>query len=210
MHKTQNASAVVIVIVQQIINALEAKITQYGLEVLTRYPDDLYKHDRAMLERHAHPGAKIAWMVGHCHTHFCVLGVHPDENVGVTYLTNLASEDRFFVINVGQESHRLSEMNRDAFKALATTPVPFKASGSATSYYLSNKGRRIGHVALEPVGGWQDRSYRVLITPVAGIMDADHSALEIWAAKSVVKVSGSLFTRFTIEWQTAVLLLQAA
>lgn len=197
-------------IAQRIITLLEAKINECGLEVLTRYPADLYKHDRAMLEKHAQHGSKLAWMVGHCHTHFCVLGVHPDENVGVTYLTNLASEDRFFVIHVGMDSARLTEVDRKAFSALATTPIIYRSEGSASDYWLFRKDQRVGHIALEAVGGWQDRSYQVSITPVAGATVADRSALELWASKSVAKVSGSLFTRFTIMWQPEMGLLKAA
>ncbi|MDK9702474.1 MAG: hypothetical protein OEL20_04990 [Sulfuritalea sp.] len=196
--------------IQALIDLLQAKIAECGLEVLSRYPDDLLVHDRAMLERHAFPGATLAWMVGHCHTHFCVLGIHPEENVGVTYLTNLAAEDRFFVITVGAGHARLTELDRQAFSALATTPVLYKADGTTTDYWLSRRNGRVGHIALEPVGGWQDRSYRVSITPISGISEMDRGALQLWGSKSVAKASGSLFTRFEIEWQPAVAALKAA
>jgi hypothetical protein len=56
----------------------------------------------------------------------------------------------------------------------------------------------------------QDRSYRVSITPVSGITEADRGALHLWGQRAVVNVSHSLFTRFTIEWQPMVAMLQAA
>lgn len=60
--------------IQAIIEAMKQEIAKYKLEVLQHYPKDL-EIDMATLERFAHPGMKIAWMVGDSHTHIAPLGV---------------------------------------------------------------------------------------------------------------------------------------
>jgi len=96
-----------IVMTQMIINAMKTQINKYGLELLTGpYKNDLLVHDRAMLERYALPGFKIAWMVGVSHTHLFPLGINQEENDCVTYVTNLSSNDRFFVIDISQSGFK--------------------------------------------------------------------------------------------------------
>ena len=76
--------------IQAIIEAMKQEIAKYKLEVLQHYPKDL-EIDMATLERFAHPGMKIAWMVGDSHTHIAPLGVHQKLNEIPTYLTRLAN-----------------------------------------------------------------------------------------------------------------------
>lgn len=56
--------------IHAIIEAMRKEIAKYNLELLQRYPRDL-EVDKAMLERFAQPGMKIAWNVGDSHTHSC-------------------------------------------------------------------------------------------------------------------------------------------
>ncbi len=170
MRKDQidaNASPAV---VQSILNGMCAAITKYGLEVLQRYPDDLLIHDKSMLERFAVSGATIAWMVGHSHTHLVAVGFHPAENLNVTYLTNLANEDRFFILSIGRgNGFSMIETDRINFAALNNTPVPYQRKGDATNFWLFHHSVKVGHVAIEQLGSWQNRKSIATITPVTGI-----------------------------------------
>lgn len=197
--------------VEKILDAMKGIITKYGLELLERYPDDLLVHDKAMLERGAVPGAQIAWMVGHSHTHLVNLGLHPKENENVEYLTNLANDDRFFVLTIGHgDAFRMTEMNRKDFANLSRTAVPYKRQGEPAGFWLYRHESRIGHVALERVGAFQENRISAAITPAAGITDLDRAALEMWCSKSAVEMTHTLFVRSEITWNTPLLLLEQA
>lgn len=188
-------------LVDKVIEAMLEKIQQHGLELMQRYPDDLLKHDRYSLEKHAVPGAKIAWMVGHSHTHLVVLGLHAKENEGVTYLTNLANDDRFYVISFsGGEQFSLKEVDREGFKLLASTYIPYKREGSASDFWLLHGKERIGHIAIERTGTMNEPRVEAVITPVSGISRLDHSALDMWCNKATVEVTHSLFVRSSTTW----------
>jgi hypothetical protein len=187
--------------VEFILSAMQAAITKYQLEVLQRYPDDLLVHDKAMLERLAVPGARIAWMVGHCHTHLVALGFHPDENQHVSYLTNLANEDRFFVLSIGHSDHiQMKELDRQSFTGLSSTPVPYQRRGDASSFWLMRNNVKVGHVALAQLGNWQDRLINATLTPMAGISAHERAALGVWAGYAVTELAGSLFVRSVLNW----------
>jgi hypothetical protein len=187
--------------VDKVIEAMLGQIQKYGLELMQRYPDDLLVHDRYSLEKHAVPGAKIAWMVGHSHTHLVVLGLHAAGNEGVTFLTNLANDDRFYVMSVsGGEQFSLKEVEREEFTRLANTPVPYKREGSASDFWLYRGKERIGHVAVESAGTMMKPHVNAVITPVHGISKLDTSALDMWCNKATVEVSHSLFVRSTTTW----------
>lgn len=192
-------------LVDKVIEAMLEKIQQHGLELMQRYPNDLLKHDRYSLEKHAVPGAKIAWMVGHCHTHLVVLGLHAKENEGVSYLTNLSNEDRFYVISFsGGEQFSLKEVSREGFKLLASYYIPYKREGSASDFWLYRGKDRIGHVAIERTGTLNEPSVEAVITPVSGISRLDHSALDMWCNKATVEVSHSLFVRSNTTWSDSI------
>lgn len=187
--------------VDKVIEAMLEKIRQHGLELMQRYPDDLLKHDRYSLEKHAVPGAKIAWMVGHSHTHLVVLGLHAKENECVTYLTNLANDDRFYVISFsGGEQFSLKEVDREGFKLLSGTYIPYKREGSASDFWLLRGNERIGHIAIERTGTMNEPRVEAVITPVSGISRLDHSALDMWCNKATVEVSHSLFVLSSTTW----------
>jgi hypothetical protein len=193
------------IIVQAILQRMQAVTTKYKLEVLQRYPDDLLVHDKAMLERFAVPDAKIAWMVGHSHTHLVALGFHPIENLNVGYLTHLANEDRFFVLNIGRaHSFKLSEIDRTQFAALSDTLVPYERRGSSSNFYLHRDRTKLGHVALEQLGTWQNRKIKAVITPQSGISEHAHAALGIWCSYAVTELTGTLFVESEVNWAAAV------
>ncbi len=193
------------IIVQAILQRMQAVITKYQLEVLERYPDDLLVHDKAMLERFAVPEAQIAWMVGHSHTHLVALGFHPIENLNVGYLTHLANEDRFFILNMGR-AHRfkLSEVDRTQFAALSGTLVSYERRGSSSNFYLYRDRAKLGHVAIEQVGTWQSRKIKAVITPLRGISEHAHAALGIWCSYAVTELTGTLFVESEVNWATAI------
>lgn len=173
----------------QIIKVMEEQIKKYGLELLSRYPDDLYKHDVATLERAAVPGATIAWMVGHSHTHITVLGCHEKENEAVTYHLNLANDDRFYVLKIGQGNFTIREVDRAAYKALQQTPVPYSKIGDKTNFWVMKHKARVGHIAIKHTGTCQKPSVNVVITPVLAISALDQSALACWASYGASEAS---------------------
>ena len=211
MRKDQidaNASPAV---VQSILNGMRAAITKYGLEVLQRYPDDLLVHDKAMLERFAVSGATIAWMVGHSHTHLVAVGFHPTENLNVTYLTNLANEDRFFILSIGRgNGFSMIETDRINFAALNTTLVSYQRKGDASNFWLYHHSIKVGHVAIEQMGSWQNRKSIATITPVAGISTHQCAALHIWCSHAITEITGTLFVRSEIHWEIPTEIAQAA
>ena len=188
-------------LVDRIIEAACKEIEKYSLKLLQHYPDDLLVHDRCALEEYAFGGAKIAWMVGHCHTHLVLLGVHPKENYGVTYLTNLANDDRFYEISISPSGSdfTMKEVTREQFVALSKVRVPYTRDGKATGFWLVRDGTRVGTVTSESIGDLCRPAYRSTITPVAGITDQDLSALQMWCQKSVVEAAGTLFVRSYVD-----------
>lgn len=209
--KTQPVINAAPAIVQSILERMQAVITIYRLAVLQRYPDDLLVHDKAMLEQMAVPGACIAWMVGHCHTHLVALGFHPVENLNVRYLTNLASEDRFFVLNIGQgHSIKMNELDRQQFAALSNTPVPYERRGNSANFWLYRQRSKLGQVAIEQFCTWQDRKCVATITPVAGISAHERAALAVWCSYAITELTGTLFARREIGWAEPIAIAQAA
>jgi len=198
-------------IVQSLLERMQAVITIYRLEVMQRYPDDLLVHDKAMLERFAIPGATIAWMAGHSHTHLVALGFHPVENLNVTYLTNLANEDRFFVLNIGEGYRiKMNEIDRQQFSALSNIPVPYERRGDSSNFWLYRQQTKLGHVAIEQIGTWQNRKSIATITPVTGISAHERAALAIWCSYAITELTGTLFARGEISWAEPIAIAQAA
>ena len=193
----------------RILEAMEEQITKYGLEVLTRYPKDLYEYDAAILERAALPGATIAWMVGHCHTHITVLGSHEKENEAVTYHLNLANEDRFYVLKIGQNDFTMRELDRPAYSALSKTPIPYKKRGDKTNFWVTKHGIQVGHIAIERTGTYEKPQVNAIITPIVGIPALDRSALTMWASYGASEVS-SIWTPASFDWADPVPLRQVA
>jgi len=209
--KTQPVINAAPAIVRSILERMQAVITKYKLEVLQRYPDDLLIHDRMMLERFAVPGATIAWMVGHSHTHLAALGFHPVENLNVTYLSNLASEDRFCVLNIGQGHNiKMTELDRQQFAALSNTPVPYERRDDSSNFWLYRQRSKLGHVAIEQIGTWQDRKCVATITPVTGISSHERSSLGVWCSYAITEMTGTLFTRGEISWTEPIAIAHAA
>lgn len=211
MRKDQidaNASPAV---VQSILNGMRAAITKYGLEVLQRYPDDLLIHDKAMLERFAVSDATIAWMVGHSHTHLVAVGFHPSENMNVTYLTNLANEDRFFILSIGRDNgFSMVETDRINFSILSNTPVPYLRKGDAANFWLYHHSVKVGHIAIEQLGSWQNRKSIATITPATGISAHQRAALHIWCSHAITEITGTLFVHREIHWAIPIEITQAA
>jgi len=188
-------------IAKNINETMQGLIRQHGLEVLERYPKDVTVHDLAFLEWAAKPGAVIAWMVGHCHSHIVLLGLSQKENQNVTYLTNLASEDRFYVIKVDKAGvFTFKELDRTVFADLSNTPVPYKREGEVSDFWLTRNDSRVGHIHVDKVGDWQELRYQITATPVAGITELDLAALNHWCNQSAVEAAHSLFVSYEVIW----------
>ena len=156
-------------------------------------------------------GARIAWMVGHCHTHLVSLGFNPKENLNVTYLTDLAKEDRFYVLNIGHgNKFKMDEIDRKSFAALSNTPVPYERNGSASNFWLYRQSVKIGHVAIEQVGTWQESKVKATITPISGVSEHACAALGIWCSYAVTEMARTLFTRSEVSWAEPIEGAQAA
>lgn len=198
------------VLVQSILNAMTSIIQQHGLELLQRYPDDLLVHDKATLEEYAVPGARIAWMVGHSHTHIVPLGLSAKENDKVTYMTNLANDDRFYIIKVHPGRFTMGELSREQFAALKHTPVMYTREGGVSSFWLKHHKNRVGYIALQNVGTMHQPKVSATITPVSGISALDRSALEMWCQHAIVELSRTLFVRQEVTWAEPIRLAQVA
>jgi hypothetical protein len=186
--------------IEKILAAMQGLIAKHGLELMQRYPNDLLVIDREVLERNALPGVKIAWMVGHSHTHITVLGIHARENECVTYHTNLCNDDRFYLLSIGMDSFSIKEQTREAYKALAHTRVSYEKQGDKSSFWLSRNKTRIGHVCLTSIGTFASPKESARITPIAGISKQDRAALEMWCAYAVREKANTLFVRSVVEW----------
>lgn len=197
--------------IQAIIEAFKREIEKYNLELLQRHPKDL-DIDMAMLERFVSPGLKYAWMVGDSHTHSAPLGVHQKQNELPTYVTRLANNDRFYLLTVGNgpEQFSLKEVDRDAFAALVNTPIPYKMVGTFESFWLYRNESRVGTCIVTREGTYEKPTYKVALTPIAGISKLDRAALEEWGQQAVVKKAGSLFAHSQVEWQDEIKLQLAA
>lgn len=198
-------------ITQAIINAVKQELAKYNLELLQRYPKDL-DIDMAMLDRFAHPGMKFAWCLGDSHTHAAPLGIHQKLNELPTYVTNLANNDRFYLLSIGhgQEQFTLKEVDRKDFAALVHTPIPYKMIGTVDSFWLYRKESRVGTCIVTREGTFEKPVYKIALTPMAGISKLDRQALEEWGQQAVVKKAGSLFASSRVEWQDEIKLQLAA
>lgn len=188
-------------VVERLIKSMQDEIEKHGLEILQRYPNDVLVHDRAMLEWAAVPGMKLAWMCGHCHTHAVPLGLHREETGMVANLTNLSSEDRFYLIQVRHGGFSINEVTREAFGALANTPSEYLTLDNMRSCWLKRKDMsRVGAIEVISEGNWQNVVYKARITPLAGISPMDKAALNVWCSYAIRKVAGSLFVKSEVTW----------
>lgn len=197
--------------IQAIIEAVKQELKKHNLELLQRYPKDL-DIDMAMLQRFAHPGVKFAWCLGDSHTHAAVLGVHQKLNELPTYVTNLANNDRFYVLSIGHgpAQFTLKEVERTNFAALVHTPIPYKMVGMADSFWLYRNDARVGTCIVTREGTFEKPVYKIALAPMAGISKLDREALIEWGEQAVVKKAGSLFACSQVEWQDEIKLQLAA
>lgn len=200
-------------IVDKIIEAMLAEIARYGLELMQRYPNDLLVHDRRTIARNAVAGGKLAWVVGHSHTHLAVLGIHPDQNEHPTWLTNLANADRFYVLDIGATgaNFTLKELKREDFAALGRTPIPYNRVGKAEAFWLYKNQTRVGTCRTEFKGIVNGRrAYHCFLSVMAGTSEKDKVALENYAAYASNELAGSLFRDLDFTWEAPIELAMAA
>lgn len=186
--------------VDRLIEALLAEIDKHGLEVMSRYPNDLLIHDRNMLMMHAVAGARLAWTVHDSSTRMIPLGLTRQQNEEVTYGTNDSSRQKFYEIKIGHGDFKLKEISLADFKALNRVPVPYRLEGSGECFSVMKDGRRIGVIRYTDVGNFQSRKYEVDITPVAGLGGLDMMALSSWAGRGAINLAHTLFVRTHTTW----------
>ncbi|MYM92473.1 hypothetical protein [Duganella vulcania] len=195
----------------RLIEALKAQIGVYKLELLQHYPNDLLVHDRASFERFWAPGQRFGWMVGHRHTHMAAIGLHVEENKVLGYLLNLAADDRFFEIAIGQDgqSFSIKEIGREGFRSLMNTPVPYHRMGQHENFTLYRAGGAVGSVVITPTGTYEMRVYKAVLAPKAGSLARDATALHLWSDYACRGLAGSLFYRseYVVTPPSAVLLV---
>jgi len=198
-------------LVQKILTAMHSVIEKFELELMLNFPDDLLVHDRNILKRIAVPGAKIAWMVGHTHTHMVALGFISEENINVEYLTNLCNDDRFFLISVGRnDSFKMEEVSRTEFAKLSNTAVRYENVGSTESFWLQSRSQQIGHVELKSVGDLRQNKIAASITPMSGISGHELVALEVACSHAITKSAQSLAVQYEVTWAEPIALALAA
>lgn len=185
---------------QTILNKMTDIVRLGGLELLQRYPDDLLVHDLSYLRRYARPGAVLAWVVGDCHTHLTTLGFTKGDTELVSALTNLASKDRFFRIRCNAGGAVFEQLTREAFGALASTPVPFQVGNIIDGIQLWRHETLVGsalirRLAVEPQ--CTNASYEAIITPSACVSETDLAALEAATCQRIHQL-GSLFAFYNI------------
>lgn len=191
--------------IEAAIRLMLAEIERHGLEVLKHYPEDVLEHDRAALVESAHPGATIAWMVGDLHSHIVPLGIHPLLNKTVTYLTELAQNDRFYTLTFSNAGTvEITEIDRRVFAELSRLTVPYTTKGTTTNFSLYREGRRLGHYMLFDEGTPAAPYTLVTITPQRDIKPVDKSALQQWARQAVTQHTGTLFAKSEFQWNDAV------
>lgn len=184
-----------------LITVMRTEIEKHGLELLQRYPNDLLVHDRAVLDWAAVPGMRIAWMVGHSHTHIVPLGLHDEETGMVSCLLNMGRDDRFYLIEVGPSGFVMKEVTRGAFEQLAKEQTRYAMAGSPEGFWLKRRDKSsVGTVEITRKGDWQNTVYRARISPVAGVAEIDKAALCVWCSHAIRKVAGTLFARSEITW----------
>lgn len=186
--------------VELILNEMKSLIAKHQLNLLQTYPNDLLVYDRENLERFAHCGATIAWVVGHNHTHIVNLGLHPEENDMVHCLTKLASTDHFYQIKIFADDVAFKEVDRDGFRALGPTPVPYTKIGGDDNFALFKIGLKVGQVQISAKGNYRDRVYNLKITAESSATKLDHAALHLWADKMAAHIAGSLFIKIQVEF----------
>lgn len=182
-----------------------AEIQRHGLEVIQRYPNDVLVLDRAVLEQYAHPGSTVAWMVGDTHSHIVPLGIHPLLNKLVTYLTNLASNDRFYALEFSRSGQfGIKPIDRKVFAELSQAAIPYTTKGTPTNFSLYREASRLGHCMLTDEGTCAAPLVLVTITPRHDIRPIDKAALEEWARQAVTKHTGTLFAKSKFHWNEPV------
>lgn len=190
--------------IDALINHMVAIVHQHQFTLLDRYPRDLLVHDRAVLERIAVPGASVAWVVGHCHTHITQIGVHREANAHVGYYLNAASsDDRFYRIDfgTGAQGFKFTELDRVGFMALKNSAVAYEQSEYGPRFDLIKNGRKVGHChykCLDPI----THQYEAHMSPASGATKLDRTALYEWVVQAIYS-HGTLFANWTAHWHEA-------
>lgn len=188
-------------VVDRIIALMKDEIEKYGLDVLRRYPDDLYVFDRNTLMMHAASGARLAWTVYDGSTRLIPLGLHRKINEGVTYGTKASSSQRFYELRIGASDFSLKEVGLRNFEALFHVPVPYLERGGERGFSLMKGDICIGSVSYESRMDGCSPVFKVVIIPRVGISSLDRAALSAWASQGAIERAHTLFCRTETIWQ---------
>lgn len=180
--------------------AMLKQIAKHQFQVVQRYPRDL-ECDYRKLCAVAHPGAQIAWVVGHSHTHLVVLGLEAEQNELVESLVTLSSTDRYYLIKVGASEVSITERTRADFAQLVSTKIPYTSSGGNYAFTIRKEGHPLVDCAMERTGTYDRVLYKVKISQRTQITPLDRVAIEYWCHRAVATCSGSLFTKRDLMWE---------
>lgn len=194
--------------IEQLMTALHALIAEHKIDLLKHYPDDLNVHDRRILERYMMPGATLAWVVGHTHTHLVPLGIHPKQNDMVKCFTHLSRSDHFFLIKFGANGDfNITQLNRDVFEALSSHPIAYAVQACGPDFTLLKRDKTIGRFHLQVLPYALDTANprrKVTFSPAPGISDFERTVLALWGEEAARESAGSHFTHVEVEWPAAV------
>lgn len=187
-----------------VVEILRNKVKECGLTLLDHYPADLETHDRKTIEMFLLNGFSVAWCVGNYHTHCFPLGIHPEDNLCVTYVTQLSGSDCYFALRYDKKAEKLSVIakSREQFNALQSTPVAFKRVGQADSFLLTRGNRELAQVNLRRkhsgTYGYNATIVRVDSKP------NEVPVIERWAFRSAVELGHTLFMGIDVTWKERV------
>lgn len=152
-------------------------------------------HDKRVLADLGEASATLGWCVGDSHTHIVILGLHPDENDVIDYLSKLSRNDKLYkIVLTGKEDFKLTQLDNSQFLELKLTKVPFSKQGDALNFRLFKDQKPIFDIAITVTGGYQTRKFSIEYQPLTTTsLVFDKVAAEYWAFNSIKTYTNSLF-----------------
>lgn len=186
----------------RLIAAMISLVQSHGFQLMQTYPNDLLIHDRRVLEKFEGHSGVLAWCLGDTHTHMCALGIHPDENIAVTYYLNLGSRDRFYKIVLnGSEDFKIVEQTPEQFRNLQQTKISYTKAGDDLSFTCSYKDTPIAQCHITIHGSFRERNYVAQMKALKPLSIVDKMSVEYFAYHAIRNYSGTLFFKADSLWE---------
>lgn len=184
--------------IDQLIDTMVEQVKIHGLELLSRYPNDLLVHDRAFLQDNLVEGLSIAWVVGHSHTHCALVGISEEQSDLIWHLSALSEDDIFYRIDIKRGQAKLKQLSRAEFSDLSKIKPAYTAVFD-WRFEVKRNGKRVGFVEIEPHGTYDSRAYEATIKPDADATAKDIIGLKVMTKRGIARQHGSLFWRGNIH-----------